>query len=141
MAAFPGLRYDAGMPSDPQALVRRATLLLAAAMTLFLAGHTILHAREISAWEEPARSLKFGMAALSGLLGLFYADLLRRDVRGGVLPALGLFTPVWGVVGLNLLCSAHRHGVMPLYWVGGGACIAGIWGLGRLIGVRGVPFR
>lgn len=141
MVACPCLRYDAGMPSDPPTLVRRATLLLAASMTLFLAGHTVLHAREISVWEEPARSLKFGMAVLSGLLGLFYTALLLRDVRGKVLPTLGLFTPVWGVVGLNLLCSAHRHGVMLLFWVGGGACIAGIWGLARLTGVLGVRFR
>ena len=141
MAGVGGTRYHSSMAPDPQALVRRATLVLAAAMTLFLAGHTILHAAEISVWEEPARSLKFGMAVLSGLLGLFYAGLLVRDVRGRILPSLGLFTPVWGVVGLNLLCSAHRHGVMLLFWVGGGACLAGIWGLARLTGVLGVRFR
>ena len=134
-------RYHSSMAPDPQALVRRVTLALAAGMTLFLTGHTMLHAGEILPWEEPARSLKFSMAALSGLLGLFYAGLLLLDLRGKGLPALGLFTPVWGVVGLNLLCSAHRHGVMPLFWVGGGACIAGIWGLGRLIRVLGVRFR
>jgi hypothetical protein len=42
-------------------------------------------------------------------------------------------------VGLSLMSAAYRHGTMAFFWIGAGALVGGVWGLGRLLPrVRGV---
>jgi hypothetical protein len=108
-------------------------ILAASAGTAFLAVHTAWHLRGILAWPDPERSLKLVMAAVCILLAALYAALLLRDFRGRVVPPGSLLTPLWLVVGAQMLHAAFRHGVKPFFWIGTGAAAAGLWGLGILV--------
>jgi hypothetical protein len=108
-------------------------ILAAAAGAAFLAVHTAWHLPGILAWPDPERSLKLAMAAVCVLLAALYVAVLVRDLRGRILSPGSLLTPLWLVVGAQMLHAAFRHGMKPFFWIGAGAAAAGLWGLGNLV--------
>ena len=107
-------------------------LALAAALFLFLAGHTVAHLDVILGWDVPRRITKLAMGGLSLGAGIFAAGLLFRDVRGRPVPIGDALKPAWLVVGADLIHAYFQHGLLVFLIPGLGALLMGGWGAASL---------
>lgn len=114
--------------ADPQAVVRRAVLALAAGLFLTLALHTAWHVETIWAWAPLPRYTKLAASTISLLSGLLTAGLLLRDLWGRTAPIRHALQPAWLVVGTDLLFSYVQHGRAWLLLPAGLALVMGLAG-------------
>lgn len=119
--------------SDPQAPVRRAMLLVAAGMYLFLGALNFTHLAHLLAQPEPRRSVRIGMASASALSGVLTLYLWKRDRDGRPLPLSACLQPAWLVVGLSLVDARYASGMAIFLFIGLGAALVGLWGIASLI--------
>lgn len=119
--------------SDPHGPVRRAMILLAAGMYLFLAILNFTHLSHLLAQPEPRRSVRIGMASVSALSGLLTLYLWKRDRDGRPLPLSACLKPAWLVVGLSLVDARYASGMAIFLFIGLGAALVGLWGIAILL--------
>ena len=113
---------------DPQAVVRRAVLAVAAGLYLLLALHTAWHIETILDWEPLLSGTKIAAAGISLLAGILTAALLLLDLRGRAAPTFDALKPAWLVVGTDLIHSYYRHDFWWLLIPGVGALVMGVLG-------------
>jgi hypothetical protein len=118
---------------DPQALVRRGVLAVAALLFLTLALHTTWHVQTILGWEPLLSATKLAASGISLLAGVLTAVLLILDFNGRPAPMVDTLKPAWLVVGLDLIHSYYRHDVLWLLIPGIGALLMGISGSMALV--------
>ena len=118
--------------SDPQAVVRRAVLAVAAVLYLILALHTAWHVETIWDWAPLPRFTKLAASTISLMAGVLTAALLILDLRGRPAPIGDAVKPAWLVVGTDLLFSYVQHGLGWLLVPAGVALLLGLTGTAAL---------